>query len=92
VTVRSGSTWVVDLACELTYQSSGNGVTRGLGSSVLDHRFAKSRYVVGRQIKGGIQPLDLVEGWISESGIHKESVQGVVLQLANSRVAKGACA
>jgi hypothetical protein len=31
VTVRSGSTRVVDLVCEFTYRSLGNGVTSGLG-------------------------------------------------------------
>jgi hypothetical protein len=31
VTIRSRSTRVIDLVCEFTYRSSGNGVTSGLG-------------------------------------------------------------
>jgi hypothetical protein len=31
MTIRSGSTGVIDLVCESTYWSSENGVTNGLG-------------------------------------------------------------
>jgi hypothetical protein len=69
VTVRSGSTWVVDLACELAYQSSGNGVTRGLGSSVLDHQFVKISIRHGPSDQGRHTTIDLIEGKILEFGV-----------------------
>jgi hypothetical protein len=86
VTIRSRSTWVVDLACELAYQSSGEwsdkrfGVKR-LGSSICEILIRRGPSDQGRHTTiGSRRRLDfgvgrftrrVYKGWCSNSRIHE---------------------